>query len=266
MTRPALLLKLGGAVCAQPGIAARLAQAYRGQDCLIVHGGGPQLDQALASLEGEPERIDGLRVTSPAAADVVRGSLDLVGADLAARLRAHGVNAQHVGAGQELFAAQTKRRRGRDLGRVGTVTAVRTDALPDAPQKAPGAPEASPGRVLVVTPVGWDAQGPLNVNADEAAAQLAISLQAQRLCLVTDVDGVRRGGQVVPELDPQDARRFMSDGVAQGGMLPKLENALEALLGGVAAVTIGDLEAAASRPGTRGTTLGPVLPLLEATA
>jgi len=243
-----VVVKLGGAVCGDPATLSAFADAWRARldgapSCVLVHGGGPQLDAALLAL-GEPiTKVQGLRVTSPAAASVVLRVLDATGAALARSLRDHGLPAVHVPAALRLMAATRKALPGAESGRVGTVRAFDAAALRRC---------VPPGGLAVVTPVGWDAAGPLNVNADEGAAAVATALGASRLVLATDVAHVvdERGRPVVA-MDSQAALTFLSGAAAHGGMLPKLQAALDALTAGVQEVTIGRLEAAWAGVGTR---------------
>jgi acetylglutamate kinase len=244
-----IVVKIGGAVCAEPTTLAAFAAAWRGRGSdappiILVHGGGPQLDKALLAL-GEPVvKVNGLRVTSPTAAGTVRETMDGIGAEVAAGLREHGLPAIHIPATKRLLAAEVKKLPdGADLGRVGTVRAFDAAAL-----------EAmlTPGQLAVVTPVGWDDDGPLNVNADEGASSVARALHAQRLVLATDVAYVLdAAGNPVQTLDGDGVREFLTGPAAKGGMVPKLRAALEALDTGVHEVCIGKLEGAWSGTGTR---------------
>lgn len=248
------VIKIGGAVCKDDDVIARLADAWKHRpdngDWMILHGGGPQLTTALADLGEAPRRVDGLRVTSRRAAEVVAKTLDDVGDALARRLHAAGVPVRRVRGDDERFAAVPKDHPTEDLGRVGTVTHFNGKDLPRG--------------VLVVTPVGWDAEGPLNINADEGALAAATSVCAERLVLVTDVPAVRgSNGHGLPLLMPAEVELLLANGTARGGMVPKLRNALDALRLGVQEVAIGDLSLLADhRAGTR---ILPT-PMLEATA
>jgi acetylglutamate kinase len=228
-----IVLKLGGAVCLDPPTLAAVAQEIKAlqaanHQVVLVHGAGPQLDAAIADLGEAVTKIDGLRVTSKAAAKVVLHVMDGIGKDLAAQLNAAGVKANHLPGAAEGFQATPKKSDKGDLGRVGTVhrfTAV---------QRIVGARE-----VAVVTPVGFDAQGPLNVNADEGAAFVATALRARWLVLGTDVAAVRGAeGETLAKLTPRSARKLIQDNAATGGMIPKLTSALAALSGGVHKVIV----------------------------
>jgi acetylglutamate kinase len=228
-----IVLKLGGNVCLDPGSVQAVAGEVKalqaaGHSVVVVHGGGPQLDKAITAL-GEPvTKIDGLRVTSKAAAKVVLTVMDAIGKDLTAQLNAAGVKAHHVPAVAEGLQATPKTSAKGDLGRVGTVHRF------TAAQRIVGA-----HGVAVVTPVGFDAQGPLNVNADEGAAFVATALRCKWLVLATDVAAVRGAeGESLARLTPKAARKLIADSTASGGMIPKLTSAVAALSGGVGKVVV----------------------------
>ncbi|HJQ93056.1 MAG TPA: hypothetical protein VJ874_02090 [Candidatus Thermoplasmatota archaeon] len=230
-----IVVKMGGSVVRDPAQVASIAaelSALRdaGHQVCVVHGGGPQLDEALSAL-GEPvEKVDGLRVTSARAAVVVEQVLDDLGHELAQALASHGVPTSHLDVGERAFTGRGKDPR---LGRVGTVVSF-----------AAG-PEAWRGHVNVVTPVAYDGSGPLNLNADEGAAAVAAWWKADWLVLATDVSAVRgQAGEALASLTPAGAKALIG-GAAQGGMIPKLQNAVDALAAGVARVLITRLE-----PGT----------------
>ena len=178
MTR--VVLKLGGRVAtAGAGVAAELRDT--GTEVVVVHGAGPQITAELEAC-GIPVRFhEGRRVTDPATLAVVRTSLVAVGAEVSAAL---GPAALHLVGDEIGFRA----RRLPELGLVGEPLACRLPVVEDA---------LAAGRIPVVTPI---AVGPLNVNADEAAAALAAGLEADRIVFVTDVLGVYLEGAVVDRL------------------------------------------------------------------
>ncbi|MEA3144071.1 MAG: acetylglutamate kinase [Thermoplasmata archaeon] len=232
-----VVLKLGGAVvldAEQVRMVARDIDALldEGHTLVLVHGGGPQLDKALAAA-GEPaSKIDGLRVTSKSAAGIVQTVMDSIGADLADLLEDEGIQAEHVNSGEERLAAVAKKIPNGDLGRVGTVQKFSARDLPDG--------------IPVITPVGFDGKGPLNVNADEGACAVAAALKADWLVLGTDVSAVRDHlGASIEELTPAKARELIASSAATGGMIPKLTSAIAALDAGVGRVLITRLQ-----PGT----------------
>lgn len=227
-----IVVKMGGNVVKEPAQVAAVAAEFAalrdlGHQVCVVHGGGPQLDAALAEL-GEPvEKVDGLRVTSLAAATVVEQVLDDLGQELTDALAGHGLPAHHLDVGERAFTGQVKHAR---LGRVGTATGFAV------------APDAWRGHLNVVTPVAYDAFGPLNLNADEGAAAVAAWWRAHWLVLATDVSAVRGdAGESIATLTPASAKALIG-GAAKGGMIPKLQNAIDALSAGVGNVLITRLE------------------------
>lgn len=245
------VIKLGGAVCLQDETLQALAVGLKklvdeGHQPVLVHGGGPQIDRAISSL-GEPVvKHKGLRRTTVPMMAVVKKELDKIGALLAAALWDRGVNTVHLGSTNRMLAAKTKTLPdGFDLGRVGTFEGIHIDdilkdgrdSIMDAEQ------DATPDyRVPIVTPVGFDADGPLNINADEAAAAIAAAIGAKRLLLATDVDAIRGAeGEDLRRIDEATAAALIFEGVAEGGMVPKLMSALSALEAGVGSVVVGRL-------------------------
>ncbi len=230
-------LKLGGALLTDDttlaGLASQLTLLQEaGVRPVLVHGGGPQLSQALAAAGIPDQRHDGLRITPPEAARIVQQEMDALGKELAAHLTRAGLEVFHVAGSQDRLTA-TPKTAAVDLGRVGTATGF--DAL--------GLPGPVDGPIPIVTPVGTDGEGPLNVNADEGAAAIAAALGSDHLVLATSVPGVQGpDGATIHHLDPSQARELIESGTAHGGMIPKLQAGLAALGGGVRHVHVTNLE------------------------
>ena len=217
MTR--IVLKLGGRVAMA---AARYALELHaaGNEVVVVHGAGPQITADLHA-RGIPVRFArGRRVTDPATLAVVRASLVAVGAEVSAAL----------GSAALLLVGDEIGLRARplpELGFVGEPLPCRPTAVEDA---------LAARNIPVVTPI---AVGPLNVNADEAAAVLAAGLEADRIAFVSDVPGVYVEGVVVRRLHVDHARELLDSGVFDGGIVPKLLAAVRAARLGIEA-EIGD--------------------------
>lgn len=230
-----LTLKISGSLIDPEGLDALVSAIHHAPippgEVTVVHGGGPQLDAALSRLDEPDRRHQGLRITSRAQANVVQLVLDRVGEALADGLTTRGVDAVHLPSLQNRLVAKVKRADdGTDLGRVGTPVAFRTE------------PPVPPGAVPVVTPVGTDGSGPLNVNADEAAAAIAAANGSQALVLATDVPGVLdAAGQPIEHLGPAAVAQLVDEGTAVEGMLPKLDAALSAIDDGVATAHVAPL-------------------------
>jgi acetylglutamate kinase len=207
---------------------------------VVVHGGGPQISTMLERLDISSEFRGGLRVTTPEAMDVVRMVLvgqvgrELVGLINASGARGVGLSGEDAG----LFRAE---RRGTvvdgeevDLGLVGDVVAVDPAAVLDL---------IDAGRIPVVSTVAPDDDGQvLNVNADTAAAALAVALDAAKLVVLTDVEGVYANwpdrDSLLSEIRVGDLEKMLP--TLQSGMVPKMEACLRAVRGGVPQATVID--------------------------
>jgi acetylglutamate kinase len=213
------VLKLGGRVAAA---SVREALAEAGARTVVVHGAGPQISSEMELRGITPTFVLGRRVTTPEVLEVVRASLMTVNADVCAAIGPSAVS---------LFgdAIGLRARRVDGLGLVG-------DPEPVAPAAVLEALDA--GLVPVVAPL---AEGPLNVNADEAAAALALGLGADRIVFVSDVPGVLVDGEIAAVLRADEAEAGLADGVFEGGIVPKLMAAVHAARGGVRA-SIGATE------------------------
>ena len=208
-------MKLGGAV-ARTGAARVLELASAGVEVVVVHGAGPQISAELRRRGIPVEFVGGRRVTSEAALLVVRESLRAVGEEIAAELGPAAVSllGDEIGLEAERFPK---------LGFVG-------EPLPSRPPAIEAALAA--GRIPVVAPI---AVGPLNVNADEAAAALAVGLCAERIVFVSDVPGVFVGGALAERIEAVHADRLLASGAFEGGIVPKLLAAVRAARLGVQA-------------------------------
>lgn len=225
-----VVLKLGGRVAAG---AAREVAALRagGSDVVVVHGAGPQITEELERRGIPAAFVAGRRVTTEEVLDVVRSSFAEVSREVCSTI---GPDALPLW-GDEIGL---RARQVEELGLVG-------DPVPSAPAAVTEALRA--GSVPVVAPL---AEGPLNVNADEAAAALAIGLGAERIRFVSDVPGVLVEGTVAAELTVDDAAARLAAGLFEGGIVPKLEAAIRAVESGVPA-SIGATEIVASHGGAR---------------
>lgn len=244
------VVKLGGNAMVDDGLLDSFAAdmvflATVGVKPVVVHGGGPQITQALADQGIPSEFRGGYRVTSTQAIPVVRTVLrEMISADVARRINAHSTLAVVLsGEDDNLFTAA---RRGAvvdgvdvDLGHVGDVVAVNPDALH-------GLLDA--GKIPVISSLAPTADGTsvLNVNADSAAAALAVALEAEKLILLTDVQGLYRNW---PDTDSLISTITTGDLSAmlpglESGMIPKMTACLDAVSGGVpkAAIIDGRLE------------------------
>ncbi|MEO9827133.1 MAG: acetylglutamate kinase [Paracoccaceae bacterium] len=203
-----------------------------GVNPVVVHGGGPMINEMLEKLSIKTEFVRGKRVTDAATVEVVEMVLSglvnkrIVQAINAAGGRAIGLSGKDANL---MICAQTDP----ELGFVGTPTDIDPSALRNLMDAE---------MIPVVAPLGAGRNGEtFNINGDTAAGAIAASLGADRLLLLTDVSGVKNAdGEVVTELTPDQIRALSDEGVIAGGMIPKTETALDAIEGGVRAVVILD--------------------------
>jgi acetylglutamate kinase len=239
------VVKVGGNEVDSPEWVARLAAALarRGRRTVVVHGGGKEVSALQRVLGAEPEWRDGLRITTPEAMRAVAMVLTgVVNKRLVSALLGAGVDAVGI-SGEDGALLRAELLRGGALGRTGAVAQVRTELL---------RAWLAQGITPVVSPVSRGPDGgPLNVNADDAAAAVAGALRAAELLFLSDVPGVLEAGSLLPEVAGGEAEALIAAGVASGGMAPKLRAAVRAA-GAVGRVRIGGLEMLdSSEAGTR---------------
>jgi acetylglutamate kinase len=197
---------------------------YVGMHPIVVHGGGPQIDAALQKAGIEPRFVRGLRVTDAATMDIVEMVLvGKINKEIVALLNRHGGNAVGLsGKDGELVVARKKR--ATDLGQVGEVVGVNARVI-----------DALTGFIPVIAPVAADPDGvTYNINADLVAGKVAEALRAEKLILLTDVEGVKdKAGALIDTLPAEVAADMIRDGSIAGGMIPKVECCLEAIRSGV---------------------------------
>lgn len=210
-----VVLKVGGA--STGGVAEAVATLRAAGDSVcVVHGAGPQISQEMERRGLEVQFVGGRRVTTAAGLEVVRESLAAVNAAVCAAIGEGAVPLAGDEAGLEAELIP-------ELGLVGRPT-------PSAPPAVLGALAA--GQVPVLSPL---ARGPLNVNADEAAAALAVGIGAQRIQFLTDVPGVFHDGWLVRSISAGRAESLIDDGTFEGGIVPKLLAAAHAAQSGLVA-------------------------------
>jgi acetylglutamate kinase len=237
-----VVVKLGGAALVDELVAPKVAGDLAllssvGMRLVVVHGGGPQVSEAMRAAGIEPAFVGGLRVTDDAAMEVVRrvlaGSInsDLVGTLCVAGLRAVGLtgaDAALLTCGRRIGA------NGEDLGRVGSVLETRSQLLTDL---------LDHGYTPVLTSIAPDGEGGfLNLNADAAAAAVACSLGAAKLVYLTNVAGLYQDlgneGSLISQLTPSELETMIP--TLSAGMRPKAEAAVTALRRGVPKVHVLD--------------------------
>lgn len=245
-----IVVKFGGHAMGEPeyvsAFAANIALLDQvGARPVVVHGGGPQIGEMLKKLQIESRFIDGLRVTDEATISVVEmvlaGGINkaLVGAIARAGARAVGISGKDAGliTARKLLvqpkSSSSAIEQAIDIGFVGEPSKINTDVLEALSQKH---------LIPVVAPVGSGEDGlTYNINADTAAGAIAAALGATRMLMLTDVPGVLdANGVLIPELSVSQAESLIRDGTVSGGMIPKVETCIQAVLGGAEAAVIMD--------------------------
>ncbi len=206
-----------------------------GVKVVLVHGGGPEINDLMDKLGKKPEFVDGLRVTDKETVDIVQMVLaGKVNKTLVNLLEMKGGKAMGIsGMDGCLIEAEIKDER---LGYVGKVTNVNIEPITDLLEK---------GYIPVVSTIGCDKQGnAYNINGDTAAAYIAGALGAERLIMMTDIDGILRDRHdpttIIPEVNIEDIKNLCDEGVISGGMIPKVDCCVEAIHKGVKNVIIMD--------------------------
>ena len=242
-----IVVKYGGHAMVDEALKSSFAQdivllKFVGMNPVVVHGGGPQIGAMLQQL-GIPSRfVRGMRVTDPATMEVVE--MVLVGKtnkEIVSLISRHGGHAVGLsGKDGELIRARKMRMsepgnagEALELGMVGEVAAINPMVIQTLER----------GDIIpVIAPVGMSDGGEtFNINADLVAGKVAEALGAEKLILLTDVEGIRdESGSIVPTLDEERAQQLIASGVIGEGMIPKVECCLEALRNGVKKTHIVD--------------------------
>ena len=235
-----VVIKYGGNAMEDPALANFFAEDIVlmhlvGLRPVVVHGGGPQISALMRKLGKEPKFIDGLRVTDGETVDIARRALvDEVNQDVVSALNQFGSYA--VGMSGEDSGLLRVTTRDVNLGFVGDVEEVNTDILERA---------LAEDLIPVVATMGADSSGQAhNVNADDAAAAIAIAMKAEKLIYLTDVAGIYRdfsdAGSLISQIDCAGLEEIRVDNRIGDGMIPKVESCVEALQSGVSRAHILD--------------------------
>ncbi len=231
-----IVIKYGGAAMAEAALAKPFVKdiallSYAGIIPVVVHGGGPQLTEVSSKMGLKTKFVGGLRVTDQETLDVATMVLaGKINTDIVALLEAGGVPAVGMsGVDGGLMLAKQK---DPELGFVGEMVGVKPKVVEDVMHDF----------VPVIASIATDEHGQtFNVNADLAAAELAIGLGADKLVFISDVPGLIGGdGELMTELGAQDALDLTTSGAVDGGMVPKLESCVRALKEGVSRVHMID--------------------------
>ena len=204
---------------------------------IIVHGGGKEISGWVKKVGMEPHFINGLRVTDEPTMEIAEMVLNRVNKSLVQMVQKLGVKAVGIsGKDGGLLNVEKKLSGGQDIGYVGNIKQVNPKVLFDLLEK---------DFLPIVCPNGYDDNyDTYNINADDAACAIAKAVSAEKLAFLTDVEGVYRDfedkSSLISELTIDEAEAFITQGMAGGGMIPKLQNCVDALKKGVSRVHILD--------------------------
>ena len=204
---------------------------------IIVHGGGKEISGWVKKVGMEPHFINGLRVTDGPTMEIAEMVLNRVNKSLVQMVQKLGVRAVGIsGKDGGLLNVEKKLSGGQDIGYVGNIKQVNPKVLFDLLEK---------DFLPIVCPIGYDDNfDTYNINADDAACAIAKAVKAEKLAFLTDVEGVYRNiedkSSLISELTLSEAEQFIAQGMVGGGMVPKLQNCVDALEEGVSRVHILD--------------------------
>lgn len=204
---------------------------------IIVHGGGKEISKWVSKVGMEPRFVNGLRVTDEDTMEIAEMVLGKVNKGLVQLVQGLGVKAVGIsGKDGGLLQVEKKYSGGEDIGFVGEITQVDPKLLFDLLEK---------DFLPVICPVGLDKEfNTYNINADDAACAIARAVHAEKLAFLTDIEGVYRDkddpSSLISELHVKEARELLAGGTIGGGMLPKLNNCIDAIENGVSRVHILD--------------------------
>ncbi|MFH1479300.1 MAG: acetylglutamate kinase [Candidatus Omnitrophota bacterium] len=235
------VIKYGGSALIDPEIKKRVLQdivfmSYVGIRPVIVHGGGPFINKEMERCSKNIQFKDGLRVTTKEDIDIVDRVLSEVNQGIANDIKHLGGRAVSLNTTKKDVIKTKPHSKSSYLGHVGEVAGIESSPIRKA---------VRPRTVPVISPVGIGEDGELyNVNADDVASNIAISLKAAKLVLLTDVLGIMRekGKEetLISSIKMGEAEQFISSNVIQGGMIPKVRSCTNALNGGVSKTHIID--------------------------
>ncbi|HEY9101329.1 acetylglutamate kinase [Chitinimonas sp.] len=241
-----IVIKYGGNAMTEPELKEGFARdvvllKLVGMNPVVVHGGGPQINDLLAKVGKQGEFIQGMRVTDSETMDIVEMVLGgLVNKEIVSLINQHGGRAVgltgkdgHMIRAKKMFLRGENDEEQIDIGQVGEIESISPDlvALLDTRDFIP-----------VIAPIGVGSEGEaFNINADLVAGKLAEVLGAEKLILMTNTPGVLdKQGQLLTGLTPKIVDELVANGTISGGMIPKISSALEAAVNGVNAVHIID--------------------------
>ncbi len=231
------VIKYGGSILGEERVRKEVLEdivflAFGGIRPVLVHGGGPQISERLKKEGIKTQFFEGMRKTDLKTLEIVEEELNKINDLLVKEISFHKASVRGFKTQENIFIAEKKISE-IDLGYVGGIAEVNPDKILKACQEH---------FIPIITPMGVSKTGEkFNLNADESASKLAAKLKAEKLIFLTDVRGIMRGDtedSFIPTLTEPEAQRLIKEGVINQGMVPKVQNAISALKGGVKKVHI----------------------------
>ena len=240
--RKIIVVKYGGSAMADENLKLNVIKdvvllKLVGFKPIIVHGGGKEISKWVSKVGMETKFVNGLRVTDSATMEVAEMVLNKVNKELVKNVESLGVKACGIsGKDGNMLKVTKKLSNGEDIGFVGNISEVDTSIIETLLEK---------DFLPVICPIGVDEEyNTYNINADDAACAIAQAIKAEKLAFLTDVEGVYKDPKdkstLISELTLDEARELITGGNIGGGMLPKLNNCIEAIENGVKRVHILD--------------------------
>lgn len=240
--RKIIVVKYGGSAMVDENLKKSVIQdvvllKLVGFKPIIVHGGGKEISKWVEKAGMEPRFVNGLRVTDAATMEIAEMVLNKVNKSLVSMVQELGVNAIGItGKDGGLLKVKKKYSNGEDIGFVGEITEVNPKVIHDLLEK---------DFLPIIGPIGMDENfDTFNINADDAACAIAKAVHAEKLAFLTDIEGVYKDpsdkSTLISELTVSEAKELIGGGNIGGGMLPKLNNCIEAMNDGVSRVHIMD--------------------------
>ncbi|MEK6732470.1 MAG: acetylglutamate kinase, partial [Candidatus Omnitrophota bacterium] len=235
------VIKYGGSALINPEIKKGVLQdivfmSYVGIRPIIVHGGGPFINDEFRRLGRKVEFSDGLRVTTKEEVEIVDSVLSRVNANIVSDIKALGGRAVSMNTSKKNVIIAMPHKESKRLGFVGEINKVNAEAIRNA---------VRPRAISVISPVSMgDDKELYNINADDAASEIAMAVKAVKLVLLTDVKGIMRHkgeeSTLISTLGMKDADTLIERKVIQSGMIPKVKACMNALKAGVSKTHIID--------------------------
>lgn len=240
--RKIIVVKYGGSAMVDDALKKQVIQDVTllklvGFKPIIVHGGGKEISKWVNKVGMEAQFVNGLRVTDQETMEVAEMVLGKVNKNLVQLVQELGVRAIGIsGKDGGMLKVEKKLSDGKDIGFVGEIKEVNTEIIHDLLEK---------DFLPIICPIGMDDEyNTYNINADDAACAIARAMDAEKLAFLTDIEGVYKDPKdketLISELSVSEAKKLMVDGYIGGGMLPKLQNCIDAIDNGVSRVHILD--------------------------